>query len=96
VKALAGKVKVEALLKVRFKSVRLAEAVVSAVAPDNKPTPKGLKVKAWRQKQNLLGLIQCSRGVETFVATLDDLLASIQTAWKTLEVVGDGKNQNEA
>ena len=65
----------------------MAEAVVRAVAPDNKPTPKGLKVKVWREGGNLLGLIKCSRSVETFTSTLDDLLSSLQTAWKTLEMV---------
>jgi regulator of extracellular matrix RemA (YlzA/DUF370 family) len=82
-----AEVKVEAKIMVDFGSVRLAEAVVSAVSPDNKPLPRGLKVETWGKKGKLLGVIKCSRGVKTFLSTLDDLLASVQTAEKAVEMV---------
>jgi regulator of extracellular matrix RemA (YlzA/DUF370 family) len=82
-----AEVKVEAKIEIGFGSVRLAEAVASAVSPDNRPVPKGLKVETWREKGKLLGVVRCSRGVETFLSTLDDLLASVQTAEKAVGMV---------
>ena len=85
------KVKAEALIRVNVGSLRLAEALNSAVSPDNKPTPEGLKVETWREGRKLYGRIVCSRGVDTFTMTLDDLLSSLQTAWKALEVAEGGQ-----
>ena len=79
--------KVEGRVEVEFRDDRLAEAVVRAVSPDNKPTPEGVTVEAWRSKRKLLGLVKCSRGVETFLSTLDDLLSSVQTAERALEML---------
>jgi len=82
-----AEVKIEAKIMVDFGSVRTAEAVASAVSPDNRPLPRGLKVETWREKGKLLGVVKCSRGVKTFLSTLDDLLAGVQTAEKAVEMI---------
>jgi len=79
--------KVEGKIEVKFRDGRVAEAVVRAVSPDNKPAPEGVTVETWRSRRKLLGLIKCSRGVETFLSTLDDLLSSVQTAERALEML---------
>lgn len=78
---------VEGRIKIEFVRRKVAEAIAEAVSPDNKPTPKGIYVKTWKRKGKLLGRIRCSRGVEAFLSTLDDLLASVQVAEKSLEMV---------
>jgi len=79
----------KAKIVIPVKSVRYAKILVDSVSPDNTPTPKGLKVKTWCKGKNVLTYIECRKSFETFLSTLDDILASFQLAEKTLRgVVG--------
>lgn len=69
-----------------YKSEEEAEAIAKAVSPDNLKTPSGLNVKTSRKGKFVVTLIECERRLETFIATIDDLLSCIQTAEKTLGV----------
>ena len=72
-----------------YETVEKAEAITSAVSPDNLKTPFGLDVKTFRKGKFAVTLIKCNQRLETFIATIDDLLSCIQTAEKTLGVVED-------
>ncbi len=77
----------EAKFSFTYESSQEAEAVVSAVSPDNIQAPLGLDVKTIRRNCTLLAIIRCRKSLETFIATLDDLLAYISIAEKTFKAV---------
>lgn len=79
--------RLEAELSFVYETVREAEAVVKAVSPDNVEVPLGLKVETVRSDCHLLALIHCEKSLETFIATLDDLLTCISVAEKTFDTV---------
>ena len=68
-----------------YQSEKEAEAVVKAVSPDNVKVPLGLIVETKRIGSRLLASVSCEKTLETFIATLDDLLACISVAEKTFE-----------
>ncbi len=69
-----------------YKKEEEAEAIAKAVSPDNLKTPSGLNVETSRKDKFVVTLIECERGLETFIATIDDLLSCIQAAERTLGV----------
>ncbi len=71
----------------RYITSEEAEAVAKAVSPDNYKAPPGLIVETRREGHVVFTRVKCSRGVESFLATLDDLLSSVQLAERTISVV---------
>jgi hypothetical protein len=61
-----------------------AAAVAKAVSPDNLNAPEGLRVETVATQSSVISVIQCDKKIETFIATIDDLLSAIQSAEKTL------------
>ena len=74
----------EAKIVLSYKRLREAEAVANAVSPDNLKTPKGLKVETTRQGNKVFNQIQCDTKLQTFMATIDDLLSAVSVAERTL------------
>ncbi|MDQ1280144.1 MAG: phosphoserine phosphatase [Thermoproteota archaeon] len=62
-----------------------AEAIVKAVEPDNKSSPPGLIVKTTRKRRSVYTRVFSTKGVETLLATLDDLFSCIKVAENVLE-----------
>jgi len=60
-----------------YGSVRLAEAVVRAVCPDNVGVPRGLFVETLRRERKVFAKVVCEGGLRTFVGTVDDLLGAV-------------------
>lgn len=79
--------KLKAELSFVYETEREAEAVVKAVSPDNVGVPLGLVVETVRENCYLLAVVHCEKSLETFIATLDDLLACISVAEKTFDAV---------
>jgi len=77
----------EAEISISYKTVREAEAVVMAVAPDNVRVPKGLFVKTKRLGRKVLTQIVCETRLETFMATIDDLLSAVSVAERAFSAV---------
>ena len=67
-----------------YKTAREAEAVVRAVSPDNVRVPTGLFVRTKRRGKKVMTRITCETTLETFIATIDDLLGAVSVAEKTL------------
>ena len=69
----------------------MAEAVASAISPDNFKTPIGLEVKTAKEDKRVVTQIHCESKLATFIATLDDLLFCASTAEKTLNTISKMK-----
>ena len=80
-------VRFKAKIEVKVNSKEAAKAVAVSVASDNITAPTGLTVKTYFGKDKVFSAIRCKKSLETFLATMDDLLASIQLAEKTIKVV---------
>ncbi len=72
---------------------KTAEAVASAVSPDNFKTPVGLRIKTVRAERKVVTQIECEGKLATFTATIDDLLFSASTAEKTLSTMAKIKRE---
>ncbi len=70
-----------------YKAVREAEAVANAVSPDNVEVPHGLFVKTTRQKNKVYTQVECKTRLQTFIATIDDLLACVSIAERAFSTV---------
>jgi hypothetical protein len=79
----------KAEITLTYDAAREAEAVASAVSPDNVKVPPGLSVKTTRRRNKVLTEIECEIRLQTFIATLDDLLACVSVAEKAFSAVRD-------
>ena len=77
--------KLEAEIVISYDSVESAKAVTGAVSPDNFKVPPGLSIKTEREGNSVVTRIKCRRRLQTFIATIDDLLFAISLAEKTLK-----------
>ena len=76
----------EAKIRLCYGSEREAEAVMKAVSPDNVEVPPGLTVKTVRKRSEVSTKVECQTRLQTFIATLDDLLSCVSVAEKTFEI----------
>ena len=74
----------EAVITLRYETGKEAEAVTSAVLPDNVKLPHGLTVETSVDGSKVLTFVKCENRLETFMATLDDLLSCVSVAEKVL------------
>jgi len=61
--------------------------VAKAVSPDNVKVPKGLFIKTTRRGRRVFTRIECETRLQTFVATIDDLLSAVSVAERTVFAV---------
>ncbi len=78
------KVSSRAELRVAFCDDRESEGALRSLLPDNEPLPPGLSVEMVVEGRVLVAEIRCERGVDSLLATLDDLLASLNLAERVL------------
>ena len=76
----------EAEIRLSYQNEREAETVAKAVSPDNVEVPPGLYVKTVRKGSKVLTRVECQTRLQTFIATIDDLLACVSVAEKTFTV----------
>ena len=76
----------EAEIKLSYKNEREAEAVAKAVSPDNVEVPPGLFVKTVRRDLQVFSTIECQTKMQTFIATIDDLLSCVSVSEKAFSV----------
>ena len=77
----------EATITLEYEDEKTAEAIASAVSPDNFKTPPGLFIRTTRRSRQVFTEIKALIKIETFIATIDDLLFSVSTAEKALQVL---------
>jgi len=68
---------------------REAEAVAQSLSPDNIRVPTGLSVRAFRRGSRVIIKVTSLKGVETVLATLDDILASAELAREAVGIAKD-------
>jgi hypothetical protein len=79
----------EAEISLSYETDKQARAVVDAVSPDNVKVPEGLTIKTVKQGRNVLTHIKCRSSMLTFIATIDDLLAAVSVAERSISSVKD-------
>ena len=84
----------EAKIKLSYKNEREAEAVARAVSPDNVEVPPGLFVKTVRRGSKVFTSIECQTKLQTFIATIDDLLSCVSVAEKAFSVAKELKTHH--
>jgi len=77
----------EAKVVLSYKTIGEAEAVAKAVSPDNVKVPEGLSIKTMRRGKRVFTKIECETRLQTFVATIDDLLSAVSVAERTVFAV---------
>ena len=78
--------KLEAEIILEYDDERKAEAIAKAVSPDNFKTPPSLSIKTFRDGRNVITHVTCSGKIQTFIATIDDLLFCVSIAEKALQL----------
>jgi hypothetical protein len=79
--------KLEAEFLFHYETRREAESIDRAISPDNIEIPHGLAIETKREKCLFRATVKCEKTLNTFISTLDDLLACISVAEKTFQVV---------
>jgi tRNA threonylcarbamoyladenosine modification (KEOPS) complex Pcc1 subunit len=74
----------EVKIALKYKTPLEAEAVANAVSPDNLKAPQGLSVETTRRGNKVINKIQCETKLQTFMATIDDLLSAVSVAERVL------------
>jgi hypothetical protein len=76
-------------MRIRIKciSAKLCKAIAESLEPDNLRAPPTIKVRSNAKVNVTTTSITCRGNLETFIATIDDLLLCLDAACKTLEVV---------
>ena len=72
----------EAEIKLSYQNKREAEAVAQAVSPDNVKVPSGLSIKTTKKGSKVFTNVKCGTKLQTFIATIDDLLCCVSIAEK--------------
>ena len=75
----------DAEIRLSYKNSKEACAVAKAVTPDNLKVPIALKIETTQKGNTVLTHITCETRLQTFMATIDDLLESVSVAENTLK-----------
>jgi hypothetical protein len=75
----------DAEIRLVYRDSREAKAVARAVAPDNVKVPSGLRIETLQKRNQVLTHIECETRLQTFMATIDDLLEGISVAENTFK-----------
>ncbi len=83
----------EAQLIMRFESGEAAEMVLEALAPDNEPLPRGLRISVQREGSAVIFKISSKRSVMSLLATLDDIISMAALAERSIRIaIGSGSS----
>ena len=78
--------KIEAEIVLKYENEEKAEAVASAVSPDNVKYQE-LSIRTFNNGCQVVTLIGCRGKIGTFITTVDDLLRCLIVAEKTISLV---------
>lgn len=66
-----------AKIKIEYQNQKQAEVVTKSLIPDNKPLPKNLSIDMSTEGREASIDVKCVCRVETFLSTIDDILACL-------------------
>ena len=70
-----------------YKNEREADAVANAVSPDNFKVSRGLFIKTSHKGAKVFTTVKCDLRLQTFIATIDDLLSCVSVAEKAFAAI---------
>ncbi len=76
-------------INIRHQSAKISKSIAKSIEPDNLLAPSTVRIKTKRWRNVTATSITCSGSLETFIATIDDLLLCMDAARKTLEAIKD-------
>ena len=76
----------EATITLEYNDEKTAEAVASAVSPDNFKTPARLSINTFRSNNKVITEIKAEKKLATFIATIDDFLFCASTAERIVSI----------
>ena len=72
-----------ATIKLDFHSSDKSKQILEAISPDNTPLPSGLSIDCSIEETKLLITIQCERNIDSFGATIEDIMSAIDLSLRT-------------
>ena len=75
-------------IELKFETQTDAERVYGSVVPDNMPLPNGLRIESNLEGHTVYFNIRCERGLESLMATVEDLLGAIDLSLRTSASTG--------
>ncbi len=77
----------KATLTLEYEEPKVAEAIAAAIWPDNLKTPADMTVATMLNGNEVKTDIDSNGKIDTFIATIDDLLFCISVAEKSLKTI---------
>ncbi|MBS7609075.1 KEOPS complex subunit [Candidatus Bathyarchaeota archaeon] len=77
-----------AFIRIDYDAPEKARAIALALSPDNATCPRGLSINTRNEGPSLEITLESILRLETFLATLDDLMRCLQVAERVLETLG--------
>ena len=74
-------------IQIEFKSNQDAIHVLNAINPDNSPLPPDISIHTSVEESRLLIKIECSRGIDSLRATVEDIMSAIDLSVRTIDTV---------
>lgn len=72
---------------IRYDGEEKARSIRDAISPDNVEAPPGVGIDVEVVGSTLRLRVECSRGIPTLIATVDDILSCIQASETTIEEI---------
>ena len=72
---------------IRYDGAEKARSIGDAISPDNIGAPPGVGIDVEVEGSTLRLRVECSRGIPTLIATVDDLLSCIQASETAIEEI---------
>ena len=76
-----------ACISLNFESPAIAQQLESIISPDNMPLPEGLEISVNTNGATLNINIECTRGIDSFRGTIEDIMGSIDLSLRTIESI---------
>jgi len=80
-----------ARISLNFESPTIAQQLESIISPDNTPLPEGLEITVNTNGAILYINIECTRGIDSFRGTIEDIMGSIDLSLRTMESIPQEK-----
>ncbi|NHJ13953.1 MAG: hypothetical protein EAX95_09765 [Candidatus Thorarchaeota archaeon] len=77
----------KARIEIQFSSPAQAKQVFEAVVPDNERLPTGLSIDSSLDENRISFEIMSTRGIDSFGATIEDLMSAIDLSIRTTEFI---------
>ncbi len=74
-------------ISLEYDDAATAEAIASAVSPDNWKTPETMSIRTVKNQNRVVTTIVHEGKFSTFASTIDDLMSAISVAEKTVSAI---------